>query len=183
MPPTSSSTTNLSTNRGPHIKVFDLEFASDHYYIKRPRVVEQIQFDNRTFYAKFERIDEPLTPLLFSQHLNKQYTIAVPLVKDGKTQYLVLEYKGDEALQFAHLARHLFHTMQLEAFHIYRGREPQKVQIFIPVSAMSVEGAEKILNTISDKLASRLPKRWKTLPSTKLPEAYNIVTLPYAQIE
>ncbi len=182
MPPTSSSTTDLSTKRSRRIKVFDLEFASDHYYIKRPRVVEQIQFDNRTFYAKFERIDEPLTPLLFSQHLNKQYTIAVPLVEDGKTRHLVLEYKGDEALQFAHLARHLFHTMNIEDFHIYRGREPQKVQVFIPVSAMPLEDAESMLSAISDKLAMRLPKRWKTLPSTQLPEAYNIVTLPYESL-
>ncbi len=183
MPPTSSSTTNLSTNRSSRIKVFDLEFASDHYYIKRPRVVEQIQFDNRTFYAKFERIEEPLSPLLLSQHLHKQYTIAVPLVEDGKTHYLVLEYKGNEALQFAHLARHLFHTMQIETFYIYRGREPEKVQVFIPVSSMPLKEAESMLNVISEKLAMRLPKRWKTLPSTKLPDAYNIVTLPYAHIE
>ena len=183
MPPTSSSTTNLSTNRSSRIKVFDLEFASDHYYIKRPRVVEQIQFDNRTFYAKFERINEPLSPLLFSQHLHKQYTIAVPLVEDGKTRYLVLEYKGNEALQFAHLAKHLFHTMQVEEFYIYRGREPEKVQVFIPVSSMPLKEAEAILNAISEKLAMRLPKRWKTLPSTKLPDDYNIVTLPYAHIE
>jgi hypothetical protein len=162
-----------------HIKVFDLEFETDHYYIKRPSIVEQIRFDNRTFYAKFERIDEPLTPLLLQQHPNKQYTIAVPLLKEGLTNYLVLEYKGAEYQRFAPLVKHLFRTMGIEEYHIYRGKDEEKVQVFIKVDHLTLEEADAQLQAISDKLKQRLIKRWKTLPSTQLPEAYNIVTLPY----
>ncbi|HIP18308.1 MAG TPA: DUF1882 domain-containing protein [Sulfurovum sp.] len=164
------------------MKVFDLEFSTDHYYIKRSRVVEQIPFNNRTFYAKFERISEPPTPLLFQQHLNKQYTIAVPLVKNGFTDYLVLEYKGEEYLRFSHLVKHLFHTMDITKFYIYQGKDEEKIQVFIHVMHLTLEEAEKQLTEISDKLKQRLTKRWKTLPSTQLPEAYNIVTLPYNEI-
>ncbi len=164
------------------IKVFDLAFDTDHYYIKRSRVVEQIPFDNRTFYAKFERIDEPLTPLLVTQHLNKQYTVAVPLLKNGHTNYLVLEYKGEEYARFKSLAVHLFHMSGIRDYHIYQGKEREKIQIFIHVPALPLEEAEKQLHAISEKLKTRLAKRWKTLPSTQLPEAYNIVTLPYSEL-
>jgi L-rhamnose mutarotase len=165
-----------------YIKVFDLEFETDHYYIKRPSIVEQIRFDNRTFYAKFERIEEPLTPLLLQQHLNKQYTIAVPLLKEGLTDYLVLEYKGEEHQRFAPLVKHLFGTLGITDYHIYRGRDEEKIQVFIKVNHLSLTEAEEQLQAISDKLKQRLTKRWKTLPSTQLPEAYNIVTLPYSPI-
>ena len=164
------------------IKLFDLEFESDHYYIKRPRVVEQIQFDNRTFYAKFERIDEPLTPLLLEQHLDKQYTVAVPLLKEGMTDYLVIEYKGEEYQRFIPLVKHLFRTEGIEDFTLFQGRDEEKVQVFIHVHAMSLDEAEKYLAILSDKLKTRVTKRWKTLPSAMLPEAYNIVTLPYRQL-
>ena len=164
------------------IKVFDLFFDTDHYYIKRPSIVKQIRFDNRTFYAKFERIEEPLTPLLLQQHLNKQYTIAVPLLKEGLTDYLVLEYKGEEHQRFAPLVKHLFGTLGITDYHIYRGRDEEKIQVFIKVNHLTLEEADAQLQAISDKLKQRLTKRWKTLPSTQLPEEYNIVTLPYSPI-
>jgi hypothetical protein len=164
------------------IKVFDLAFDTDHYYIKRARVVEQIPFDNRTFYAKFERINEPLTPLLLKQHLNKQYTVAVPLLKNGHTDYLVLEYKGEEYARFTSLVVHLFRTSGIKTYHIYQGKEKEKVQVFIAVASLTLAEAEKQLDAISEKLRTRLPKRWKTLPSTQLPDAYNIVTLPYKEL-
>ena len=164
------------------IKLFDLEFESDHYYIKRPRVVEQIQFDNRTFYAKFERIDESLTPLLVKQHLNRDYTIAVPLLKDNRTNYLVIEYKGEEYQRFIALIQHLFHTMHIMKYYIYHGREKEKIQVFVPVAHITLQEAEEKLSMITERLKSRLSKRWKTLPTTLLPEAYNIVTLPYEKL-
>ena len=164
------------------MKVFDLEFDSDHYYIKRSRVVERITFGNRIFYSKFERINEPITPLLLQQHLNRHYTIAFPLLNKGNTNHLVIEYKGEDHQRFAALIQHLFHTEKIENFAIYQGQVKEKVQVFITVDALPIEEAESYLNTLSDKLKIRLTKRWKTLPSTLLPEAYNIVTLPYRKL-
>ena len=165
--------------KGYSIKVFDLEFTTDHYYIKRPSIVEQIQFDNRTFYAKFECINEPLTKLVIKQHLNKQYTVAVPLLTNKHTDYLVLEYKGEEHQRFYYLAKHLFQTMKIDAYHIYQGKDEEKVQVFIEVDKLSLEEADAKLQEISDNLKQKLTKRWKCLPLLSLPEAYNIVTLPY----
>ncbi|HSR74476.1 MAG TPA: DUF1882 domain-containing protein [Sulfurovum sp.] len=161
------------------MKVFDLELFDTHYYIKRNTIVEQIPFDNRTFYAKFERIDEPLTPLLFEQHRNRQYTIAVPLLKENRTNYLVIEYKGEEHKRFHHLIKHLFTTIQLSDYHIYQGKDAERIQVFIAVDQLTLQEADAQLQTLSDSLEEKMTKKWKCLPSVALPEAYNIVTLPY----
>ena len=168
--------------KGFTIKVFDLDFVADHYYIKRKTIVEKIHFDNRTFYAKFERIEEPLTPLLLSQHLNRQYTIAVPLLDQGKTNYLVLEYRGEEHQRFYYLVKQLFRTLKIADYHIYQGKHEDTVQVFIDVKPLSLKEADGALHEISSALNEKLSKKWKCLPLLSLPEAYNIVTLPYKKI-
>jgi len=70
--------------------------------------------------------------------------------------------------------------MGIDNYHIYRGKDEEKAQVFIRVDHLSLAEADAQLQTISDRLKQRLTKRWKTLPSVQLPEEYNIVTLPYA---
>lgn len=164
------------------MQVFDLDLFDTHYYIKRNSIVEQIQFNNRTFYAKFERIDEPLTPLLFEQHLQREYTIAAPLLKDGATNYLVIEYKGEEYQRFHHLIKHLFTSLDINNYHIYQGKDEERIQVYIEVEHMSLEKADERLRELSDMLKKKLTKKWKCLPDASLPEAYNIVTLPYQKL-
>ncbi|PHS34750.1 MAG: hypothetical protein COA92_00265 [Sulfurovum sp.] len=161
------------------MKVFDLEFSVDHYYIKRSTIVEKIAFNNRTFYAKFERINEALTPLLLKQHHNRQYTIAVPLLKDNHTNYLVIEYKGDEHQRFYHLVKHLCKTLDISHYHIYQGKDIERLQVFIEVDNLTLEEADAELQTLSTALKEKMTKNWKCLPSSSLPEEYNIITLPY----
>lgn len=165
------------------MKVFDLGLFGDHYYIKRNFIVEQITFNNRTLYAKFGRINEPLTPLLLEQHLQREYTIAAPLLQNDHTNYLVIEYKGEEHQRFFHLIKHLFHTLNISDYHIYHGKDEERLQVFIRVDHLSLEDADKKLNDLSDMLKQKLTKKWKCLPDITLPEAYNIVTLPYAKID
>ena len=164
------------------MKVFDLAFFVEHYYIKRSKIVEKIPFNNRTFYAKFERIEEPLSSLVLEQHFNRQYTIALPLLKNNKTNYLVIEYKGEEHQRFYHLVKHLFKTISVDDYYIYQGKDATRVQVFIPVNHLSLEEADQQLNIYSEALKEKMTKKWKTLPSINLPEAYNIVTLPYNHI-
>ncbi|MFT7879672.1 MAG: DUF1882 domain-containing protein [Sulfurimonas sp.] len=161
------------------MQVFDLDLIDSHYYIKRNSIVEQIPFNNRTFYAKFERIDDPLTPLLLEQHLQREYTIAAPLLKEGYTDYLVIEYKGEEYQRFHHLIKHLFSALQIEHYHIYQGKSKERIQVFIRVEHLSLQEADKRLKELSEMLKEKLTKKWKCLPDASLPEAYNIVTLPY----
>jgi hypothetical protein len=61
----------------------------------------------------------------------------------------------------------------------FQGKNEEKIQAFIEVENITLEEADKILLKISDALKTKLTKKWKCLPSSSLPEAYNIVTLPY----
>ncbi|HEO98192.1 MAG: DUF1882 domain-containing protein [Campylobacterales bacterium] len=161
------------------MKVFDLDLIDTHYYIKRNNIVEQIVFNSRTFYAKFERINEPLTPLLLEQHLKREFTIAASLLEEGYTDYLVIEYKGEEHQRFHYLIKHLFATLEIENYHIYQGKSEERIQVFMEVERLSLEEADKRLKELSEMLKQKLTKKWKCLPDSSLPEAYNIVTLPY----
>ncbi len=164
------------------MKVFDLELFDSHYYIKRSAIVEKIVFDNRTFYAKFECIDEPLTPRLLKQHQNRQYTIAVPLLKDNHTNYLVIEYKGEEHERFYHLVKYLFKTLDITDYKMYEGKDVERLQVFIEVDNLSLEVAHTQLEALSQALKKKMVKKWKCLPCSALPKEYNIVTLPYKEI-
>jgi len=95
---------------------------------------------------------------------------------------LVLEYKGEEHQRFHHLVKHLFNTLEIQDYHIYQGKDEEKIQVFIEVNSISLQEADEKLLEISNALKQKLTKKWKCLPSSSLPEAYNIVTLPYQAI-
>lgn len=160
-----------------------LGFNRSHYYIKRPYIVEKISFDNRTFYAKFERINEELDDTVLTQHLKKEIVIAAPLLENNYTNLLVLEYKGDEPMRFFHTVKQLFNSMDIRSFYIFKGKTDRHLQIFIPTPKIKLQEAHDKLEKISNLLATKLPVEWRTLPSKNLPEAYNIVTLPYQILE
>jgi len=90
-----------------------------------------------------------------------------------------LEYKGEEYQRFYHLIKHLFNTLKIEHYHIYQGKDEERMQVFIEVDNISLKEAHQRLQQISDTLKQKLTQKWKCLPSSSLPEAYNIVTLPY----
>ena len=78
--------------------------------------------------------------------------------------------------------KHLFHTLEIDNYHIYQGKDEEKVQVFIEVDNISLQEADLQLQALSLALKQKLTKKWKCLPSASLPEAYNIVTLPYKAI-
>ena len=73
--------------------------------------------------------------------------------------------------------------MQISDYHIYQGKDAERVQVFVKVSGLTLEEAEAQLELISNNLEQKLTKRWKCLPQRALPEAYNIVTLPYKTLD
>lgn len=153
------------------------------YYIKRDYVVEKIEFENRTFYAKFEKINQPTDKQIITNHLNKKITIASPLIKDGYTNNLVFIYKGDDGLKFYHTIKQLFLALEIEKYYIFKGKSEKHLQVFIPVDKMDITQATSKLQEISKSLALKLPTEWQTLPNKNLPNDYNIFTLPYEIFE
>jgi hypothetical protein len=70
----------------------------------------------------------------------------------------------------------------IKNYHIYQGKDEEKIQVFIEVDHLSLEEAESKLLDLSNALRQKLTKKWKCLPSSLLPDSYNIVTLPYKRI-
>ena len=95
---------------------------------------------------------------------------------------MVIEYKGAEHQRFYHLAKHLFKTLDITHYHIYQGKDIERLQVFIEVDNLSLENANTELETLSNALKEKMVKKWKCLPCSSLPEEYNIVTLPYKKI-
>jgi DNA polymerase III delta subunit len=158
----------------------NLGFNTDYYYIKRGYVVERIQFENRTFYAKFEKINEPINDTLLKQHLKKESTVAFPFLdKNNLTTLLLIEYKGDEAKKFYYTAKQLFNSIGIEKYEVYEGKSDKHIQIYIKTEPLSLEDADTKLQNISNLLCIKLPNDWRTLPNKNLPKPYNIATLPY----
>lgn len=67
-------------------------------------------------------------------------------------------------------------------YHIYEGKDSERLQVFIEVNNLSLEEATEQLQSLSDALKEKMTEKWKCLPSSTLPEAYNIVTLPYNRL-
>jgi len=95
---------------------------------------------------------------------------------------LLIEYKGDEYQRFYHLVKHLFKNLDISDYHIYQGKDVERLQVFIAVSPLTLEEADSKLQHISAALKEKMTQKWKCLPSVQLPEAYNIVTLPHKTV-
>ncbi len=91
----------------------------------------------------------------------------------------MIEYKGEDHIRFHHLIKHLFKTLDITTYHIYQGKDIERLQIFIAVHKLTLKEADIQLQALSNALKEKMTKKWKCLPSIALPEAYNIVTLPY----
>lgn len=73
--------------------------------------------------------------------------------------------------------------MNIARYSAYRGKNNNEIKVFIEVDDMLISEASLMVSHISWELEQKMAKNWKYLPSLSLPEAYNIVTLPYAKIE
>ncbi len=94
----------------------------------------------------------------------------------------MIEYKGEEHKRFHHLVKHLFKSKGISDYHIYQGKDIERLQVFIKVSHLTLEEADTKLQELSNALKEKMTQKWKCLPSIALPEAYNIVTLPYNRL-
>jgi len=71
----------------------------------------------------------------------------------------------------------------IKNYHIYQGKDEEKIQVFIKVDQLTLKEADNKLLELSNALRQKLTKKWKCLPSSSLPDAYNIITLPYKKLD
>ena len=164
------------------IQIDDLEFNSEYFYIQSNTIVEKILFNNRTLYSKYEKFSTPISPILFKQHQENELSLALPLVENNKVNYLVIEYLQEDWQTFSALIKHLFKTLKINDYFIYRNAKKELLQIFIPRENISLETAYKEVDDIKLILEFKSKKSYKIFPNRNLPKNYNIITLPSQKI-
>jgi len=168
----------------PPLKEFLSELAAgaDRYYLKTSSIVETLHYRGRTFYSKFRRIDSSPNATLLSQHLNKEITLALPLLQGGKGDKLIIEYLGDEPERFLQTLIRLFAHLGFQQYRIFQGKYKDRRIVILPLPKQTLNELHDLGSRLSDMLETRLSKSWRILPDRRLPEDYNIYTLPYGYI-
>ena len=153
---------------------------TDHYWIKRDSVVNKINFRDRVFFNKFERVDSMLTQAVIDQHLRGEITVAHSLIrKNNIVENIVIDYNGFDTQRFYHRAQLLLREEGFLNFTAFTSKTNGHLHLYIHKGHTTLQEAIQLGKMISMKLAAKQPKQWKVFPTNDLPPEYNILTLPY----
>lgn len=157
-----------------------IKIVSDHYWIKRENIVRKIDFRGRTFFDKYERIDEPLTHSLIKQHEAGEITIAHSLINQfDKVENIVFDYNGRYTERFWHRAQLLLREEGFINFTAYESKTFGHLHLYIHKGHTTLQEAYQLGTMLSMKLGQRLPREWRMFPNPDLPRDFNILALPY----
>ncbi|MGB5966131.1 MAG: DUF1882 domain-containing protein [Sulfurimonadaceae bacterium] len=149
----------------------------DHYWLKHPKIIQEITFEGRTFLSKYEKIDTFLSDELIEKHRNHKITIATTIPSDAN--YFVFDYNGDEKELFYHKLSKILRSLDLNDFTAYESKTPSHLHLYVYCGDISAPQREELGKIISNKLEEKLQKQWRIFPNSGLPDAYNILNLPY----
>ncbi|BDY12292.1 DUF1882 domain-containing protein [Hydrogenimonas cancrithermarum] len=157
-----------------------IKFVTDHYYIQRPNIVNKIIHNGRTFYNKFERIDEPLTRQVMNDHADGKIVVAHDLInRFDKVENIVFDYNGRNPERFWHRAQLLLREEGFINFTAYETKTTGHLHLYVHKGHTTLQEAYQLGRLLSMKLATKLPKEWRMFPTSELPREYNILILPY----
>ncbi len=160
------------------VKIFDLEFNVKFYYIQKDFIVDKIKFNNRTLYSKFKKIEESPTPLLITQHIHRELTVALPLIEDNQIRYIVLEYKEDKSDKFFYIIKYILKSLSIDKFYRYKSSKKNHIQIFIETKDMGIDSIYDLTENIQNMLDFKSSDGYKIFPNKNLPKSYNKIALP-----
>ena len=149
----------------------------DHYWLKHPKIIEEINFERHTFLSKYERVDAYLSDALIQKHLEHKVTIATSIPQDA--DYFVFDYNGEASALFYHRISKMLRRYGLERFEAFESKTASHLHLYVHCGPISAPQREELGKIISTKLEEKLQKQWRIFPSSALPEAYNILNLPY----
>ncbi|MDX1809402.1 MAG: DUF1882 domain-containing protein [Sulfurospirillaceae bacterium] len=157
-----------------------IKIDTSHYWIKRDSIVQKIMHNGRTFFDKFERIDEKLTNQIMQEHLSGNITVAHSLInRFNKIENIVIDYNGINTERFWHRAQLLLRDEGYINFTAYESKTPGHLHLYIHKGHTTLQEGYQIAKLLSMKLSQRMPREWKIFPSDSMPKEFNILTLPY----
>ncbi len=157
-----------------------IKIVTNHYYIQRPTIVDKIVHNGRTFYNKFERVDEPLTRSVMNRHGDREIVVAHDLInRFDKVENIVFDYNGRNPDRFWHRAQLLLREEGYINFTAYESKTPGHLHLYVHKGHTTLQEAYQLARLLSTKLATKLPREWRMFPTPDLPREYNILVLPY----
>jgi len=157
-----------------------IKIVSDHYWVKKDSVVNKISFKGRTFYNKFEKVNETLNQSVVTKHLKGEITVAHSLVnKYNKVENIVIDYNGRDPERFYHRTQLLLREEGFINFTAYKTKTQGHLHVYIHKGHTTLQEAIQLGKMLSMKLSAKQPKQWRMFPNNDMPEEYNILTLPY----
>ncbi len=157
-----------------------IKIITDHYWIKRDSIVNRIEHKGRTFFDKYEKINEPLTSALIRQHEAGDITIAHSLInRHDKVENIVFDYNGRNTERFWHRVQLMLREEGFINFTGYKTKTPGHLHVYVHKGHTTLQEGEQIAKMLSFKLAQKMPKEWRMFPSFDVPKEFNILALPY----
>ena len=149
----------------------------DHYWLKHPKIIDEITFDGHTFLSKYEKINDYLSDELIEKHRKHKITLATTIPYDS--EYFVIDYNGAQRELFYHKVSKILRSQNLDEFTAYESKTPSHLHLYVYCGDISATQREELGKIISNKLEEKLQKQWRIFPNTGLPDAYNILNIPY----
>lgn len=157
-----------------------IKMITDHYWIKRDTVVEKRIHNGRTFFDKYERINETLTNTIISRHEKGEITVAHSLInKFDQVENIIFDYNGTNTDRFWQRAQLLLREEGFINFTAYESKTSGHLHLYIHKGHTTLQEAYQIGKMLSMKLSAKLPREWKVFPDPDIPREYNILALPY----
>jgi len=147
---------------------------SSFYYIEKKRISSTENIDGHTVYSHFQRVNEPITPLLLKQHINREINLAIS-VKNSKS--IIFEYSGEYAYAFGSLLFKLAHLENIKKIYIIE-YSLSKLTIYLYPNSKTQSKSKEIAKKLSEQISAKLPYAWKVLPDEKRPDNGNLLILP-----
>jgi len=156
-----------------------IKMLTDHYFIKRDKIVNKINYKNRLFFDKYERVDKLLTRSLMNEYDDGKIIIAHDLINSrDKVENIVFDYNGRNTEKFWHRAQLMLREEGFLNFTAYESKTPGHLHLYIHKGHTTLNEAVQLANKLSAKLSQKLPKEWKMFPSLDIPREFNILNLP-----
>jgi hypothetical protein len=157
-----------------------IKIVNDHYWVKKDKIVDKITFKGRTFYNKYEKVNEMLTQSLINKHLKKEITIAHSLINSrDKVENIVFDYNGRDPERFYHRAQLLLREEGYINFTAYETKTKGHLHLYVHKGHTTLSEAIQLGKLLSMKLGAKLPKQWRMFPNDDMPREYNILNIPY----
>ncbi len=157
-----------------------IKMITDHYWIKRDNIVDKLELKGRTYFNKYEKINEPLTSAIIKSHEAGEITVAHSLInKFNKVENIVFDYNGRNTERFWHRVQLLLREEGFINFTGYTTKTPGHLHVYVHKGHTTFQEGEQIARTLSMKLSQKMPKEWRMFPTSDLPREFNILALPY----